>query len=149
MSDRLEIRLLKSGDERVLDRVGDDLFDETIDVGGAREFLDDPRHHIAVAIDDGVVVGFASGVHYVHPDKPVPELWVNELGVASTHRQRGIGKGVMDCLLDAGRAHGCAQAWVLTERDNIPAMRTYASIKGAQVPSDHVMITIMLDGSEQ
>ena len=78
MSDRLDVRLLKSGDERVLDRVGDDLFDETI---------------------------------------------------------------------DAGRARGCAQAWVLTERDNIPAMRTYASIEGAQIPSDHVMITIMLDGS--
>ena len=144
MSDRLEIRLLGAGDERVLERVGEDVFDDPIDAGGAHEFLSDPRHHIAVAIDDGVVVGFASGVHYVHPDKPVPELWVNELGVASTHRQRGIGKAVLNCLLDAGRALGCEQAWVLTERDNVAAMRTYASIAGAQTPSDHVMITFLL-----
>jgi hypothetical protein len=27
------------------------------------------------------VVGFASAVHYVHPDK-APELWINEVGVA-------------------------------------------------------------------
>ncbi len=145
MSDRLEIRLLGAGDEGVLDRVDADVFDDAIDAESAREFLSDPRHHVAVAIDDGVVVGFASGVHYVHPDKSVPELWVNELGVASTHRQRGIGKAVLDCLLDAGRAHGCAQAWVLTERDNIPAMRLYASIDGAQAPSDHVMISFLLD----
>ena len=143
MSDQLEIRLLGAGDERVLERVGEDVFDEAIDAAGAREFLGDARHHIAVAIDDGVVVGFASGVHYVHPDKPV-ELWVNELGVASTHRQRGIGKAVLNCLLDAGRALGCEEAWVLTERDNVAAMRTYASIAGAQTPSDHVMITFLL-----
>lgn len=146
LPDRFEIRLLGAGDERVLDRIGDDVFDEAIDAAGAREFLGDPRHHIAVAVDDGVVVGFASGVHYLHPDKPVPELWVNELGVASTHRRRGIGKAVLDCLLDAGRVLGCAQAWVLTERDNTAAMRTYASIAGAQTPSDHVMITFLLDG---
>ncbi len=146
LPDRFEIRLLGAGDERVLDRIGDDVFDEAIDAAGAREFLGDPRHHIAVAVDDGVVVGFASGVHYLHPDKPVPELWVNELGVASTHRRRGIGKAVLDCLLDAGRVLGCAQAWVLTERDNTAAMRTYASIGGAQTPSDHVMITFLLDG---
>ena len=145
MSDRLEIRLLGAGDEGVLDRVDADVFDDPIDTGRAREFLSDPRHHVAVAIDDGVVVGFASGVHYVHPDKPVPELWVNELGVASTHRQRGIGKAVLDCLLDAGRALGCTQAWVLTERDNVPAMRLYASIDGAQAPSDHAMISFLLD----
>ena len=145
LSDRLEIRLLGAGDEFVLTRVGADVFDDPIDAAGAREFLSDPRHHIAVAIDDGVVVGFASGVHYVHPDKPVPELWVNELGVASTHRRRGIGKAVLDCLLDAGRALGCTQAWVLTDRDNVPAMRLYASIDGAQAPSDQVMIDVRLD----
>jgi len=145
LSERIDIRLLGAGDERVLERVDADAFDDPIDTGRAREFLSDPRHHVAVAIDDGVVVGFASGVHYVHPDKPVPELWVNELGVASTHRQRGIGKAVLDCLLDAGRALGCTQAWVLTERDNVPAMRLYASIDGAQAPSDHAMISFLLD----
>jgi ribosomal protein S18 acetylase RimI-like enzyme len=144
VSDRLQIRLLGAGDEGVLEHVDADVFDDAVDAERAREFLSDPRHHVAVAIDDGVVVGFASGVHYVHPDKAVPELWVNELGVASTHRQRGIGKAVLDCLLDTGRAHGCAQAWVLTERDNIPAMRLYASIDGAQAPSDHVMINFLL-----
>jgi ribosomal protein S18 acetylase RimI-like enzyme len=145
LSERIDIRLLGAGDERVLERVDSDVFDDPIDPGRAREFLSDPRHHVAVAIDGGLVVGFASGVHYVHPDKPVPELWVNELGVASTHRQRGIGKAVLGCLLEAARAVGCTEAWVLTERDNVPAMRLYGSIDGAQVPSDHVMISFALD----
>ena len=55
------------------------------------EFLADSRHHLAVAVDEGRVVGMASAVHYVHPDKP-PELWINEVGVAPTHRGLGIGR---------------------------------------------------------
>jgi hypothetical protein len=39
VSDRLEIRLLGAGDERVLERVGEDVFDDPIDAGGAHEFL--------------------------------------------------------------------------------------------------------------
>jgi len=65
-----------------------EVFDNPINAEWTREFLADPRHHIAVAIDDGLVVGFASGVHYIHPDKPA-ELWINEVGVAPAHRRRG------------------------------------------------------------
>ena len=148
LSELFEIRLLGAGDEEVLGRVDEDVFDYAVDIDRAREFISDARHHIAVAIDDGVVVGFASGVHYVHPDKPTPEMWVNEVGVASTHRRRGIGKALMDCLLDAGRKLGCNEAWVLTDRDNAPAMRLYATIDGAQPPTDQVMINFYLDGSE-
>ena len=77
----IEIRVLRQGDEAVLANVAPEVFDNPIDPQMTAEFLADPRHHIAVAIDGGVVVGFASGVHYVHPDKR-PELWINEVGVA-------------------------------------------------------------------
>src|SRR5262245_21824670 len=89
----VESRLLTAADsgEDVLTRVAPDVFDDPLDSGATREFLRDPRHHLVVAIDEGVVVGFASAVDYVHPDKPSPELWINEVGVASSHQGRGIG----------------------------------------------------------
>lgn len=52
------------------------------------EFLQDDRHHLVVALEDELVVGFASRVYYVHPDKP-PELWINEIGVAPSHQGCG------------------------------------------------------------
>ncbi|MGB6630384.1 MAG: hypothetical protein WBE52_04025, partial [Terriglobales bacterium] len=61
----IEIKVLQSGDDNILMNVATDLFDKPIDAELTREFLDDSRHHIAVAIDDGLVVGFASGVHYI------------------------------------------------------------------------------------
>ncbi len=135
--------MLRAGDAAVLDRVGDDVFDDAVQPALAREFLGDARHHLAVAIDDGLVVGFASGVHYVHPDKP-PELWINEVGVAPTHQQRGLAKALLHTLFAAARELGCAQAWVLTDRDNAAAMRLYASAGGDPGSHEHVMFDFQL-----
>ncbi|HEY4838371.1 MAG TPA: GNAT family N-acetyltransferase [Candidatus Acidoferrales bacterium] len=131
----IEVKVLRCGDEKVLMNVAAGVFDNPINPEFTREFLEDKRHHIAVAIDDGVVVGFASGVHYIHPDKP-PELWINEVGVAPTHRRRGLGKAVMCALLEVGRANKCKMAWVLTDRHNAAAMRLYASIGGTEGADD-------------
>jgi hypothetical protein len=67
----LEIRVLRAGDEHLLDNVAEGVFDGPIDAALRSEFLRDPRHHLCVGIEDGIVVGFASAVHYVHPDKPL------------------------------------------------------------------------------
>lgn len=141
-----EIRLLRAEDSDVLTTVSTDVFDHPIDPAATTEFLADPRHHLAVATDEGVVVGFASAVHYVHPDKPSPELWVNEVAVASTHQGRGIGKALMRALLDLARQRGCREAWVLTDHDNDAALRLYESA-GGTATRDHVMFTFHLDRS--
>ena len=128
----IEIKVLGPQDAGILAALAPDVFDDPIDVGRAREFLADPRHHLAVAADDGQVVGFVSAVHYLHPDKPHPELWINEVGVASTHRGRGIGKAILESLLNLGRELGCAEAWVLSERGNQAAMRLYTTSGGSE-----------------
>lgn len=135
----IDIRVLHAGEEGVLANVADDVFDHAIDPGVAGSFLADPRHHIAVAIDEGRVVGFASGVHHIHPDKVLPELFVNEVGVAPSHRGRGLGKAVVTALLQHARELGCGEAWVLTDRANTAAMRLYAACGAVDAPTDHVM----------
>ena len=88
----IEIRLLLIADLPVLERVAEEVFDGPVERHWATDFLKDSRHqHLVVAVDDGVVVGMVSAVDHVHPDKP-PQLWSNELGVAPTHRRRGIGR---------------------------------------------------------
>ena len=137
------------GDDSVLANVAPDVFDDPIDARATAEFLGDPRHHMAVAIDEGLVVGFASAVLYVHPDKPRPELWINEVGVAQSHHRRGIARELLDALLDAGRNRGCVEAWVLTDRSNPAAMRMYESVGGQQAPDDQVMFTFLLDAEHR
>ena len=139
----IEVKVLQRGDDRVLMSVAAEVFDKPIDARLTKEFLEDPRHHIAVAIDGGLVVGFASGVHYIHPDKPT-ELWINEVAVAPTHRRSGLGKAVIRALLEVGRAHNCKVAWVLTDRSNVAAMALYSSVGGTEgadeLGSGHAML---------
>jgi ribosomal protein S18 acetylase RimI-like enzyme len=139
MSDAtIEIRVLGKGETAILDHVADGVFDLPIHPRWTAEFFADPRHHLAVAIHDGVVVGMASGVHYVHPDKP-PELFLNEVGVAPTHEGRGIGRRLLATLFDHARSLGCVQAWVGTDRDNAGAQRLYRAAGSAEPPEEFLL----------
>jgi aminoglycoside 6'-N-acetyltransferase I len=140
----VEIRLLSPGDGAVLARVAPGVFDNPVHPEWSAEFLADPRHHLAVAIDAGEVVGMASAVHYVHPDK-APELWINEVGVASTHQGRGIARRLLAGLFARGRELGCRQAWVLTDDANAPALRMYGAAGGVAHPVPSIMIEFDLD----
>ena len=133
----VEFRLLGAGDAHLLATPAADVFDHDPDPALCREFLQDPRHHIAVALDAGVIVGFASGVHYVHPDKPA-ELWINEVGVAPALQRRGIASALMRAMLDHGRTLGCSTAWLGTERSNAAAMGLYRAIGGRLAEADAV-----------
>jgi aminoglycoside 6'-N-acetyltransferase I len=144
----LDIRDLGPGDERVLRRVAPGVFDHDVDPALAAEFLRDPRHHLVVAVEDGLVVGFASGVHYVHPDKPA-ELWINEVGVAPTHQRQGLGKRLLQALFARGRALGCREAWVLTSPANGPAVRLYEAVGGVDLADPPVMFTFRLTDTKE
>jgi ribosomal protein S18 acetylase RimI-like enzyme len=135
------IRILGPADQAVLARVLPGVFDNSVDQDLASEFLQDPRHHLAVALDGDEVVGFASGVHYVHPDKP-PELWINEVAVAAPYQSRGIGKRLLGALFDIARSLGCAEAWVLTDPLNDRALSLYTAVGGHS--SEQVMFSFQL-----
>ena len=101
-------------DAALFARVADDVFDGPVDPTLLAEFLACPRHHIAVARMDGALVGMITGVDHIHPDKP-PQMWINELGVATTHRRRGIARALLSAFLGHACALGCTEAWVIAD----------------------------------
>lgn len=141
----IEVRLLGRDEVAVLARVAQDVFDDAIDPRWAGEFFADPRHHLVVALLDGTVVGMASALHYVHPDKP-PALWVNEVGVSAAQQRQGIGRRLLGVLLDHARALGCREAWVGTELDNAAARGLYASVGGQEAAM--VVVALPLDTAD-
>ena len=130
----VQVRILKPGDAEVLQRVAADVFDHDVSEAWSEEFLDDPRHHLAVAISDGVVVGMASAVDYVHPDKPV-EVWIQEVGVAPEHRRAGVASRLVEALLEIAAGLGCRSAWVATDPDNRVARALYERVGGRPEPA--------------
>ena len=132
------IKVLSIFDLPLLLTAAGDVFDNPVDESFAREFLADPRHHIVVALDNDVIIGFASAVHYIHPDKP-PELWINEVGVADSYQGKGIGKAILNEMLNLGESLGCVNAWALTDKNNVAANGLYKSVGGRISEEETVM----------
>lgn len=141
----VEIRILGPGEGALLRHVAAGVFDQEIDPALTEAFLRDPRHHLAVAVDAGTVVGFASGVHYIHPDKPA-ELWVNEVGVAPTHRRQGLAQKLLNRLFEHGHSLGCREGWVLTSPANQGAVSLYEAVGGRRLSDPPAMFTFKLSG---
>lgn len=142
-NDEITFRLLAKNDAAVLDRVDEDVFDHAIRTDSVRAFLNDPNSMIAVAVDDGFVVGMATALTYVHPDKPL-QLFINEVGVAGSYQRCGIGKRLVFLLLERGKEIGCKEAWVATEEENLPARALFSSVGGEEDPSRAVVFTYSL-----
>lgn len=141
----MDIRILGPADDWVFERVLPEVFDNPVDPRWAAEFLADARHHMAVALVEGRVVGMASAVHYVHPDKP-PELWVNEVGVAPSYRNQGLGRQLLRALFARGRELGCTEAWLGTGESNAAARRMYAAVGGKEEPMVYVTFKLTPEG---
>lgn len=139
----IDVRLLGPDDASLVMHVAPGVFDNEPDPALTAEFLNDPRHHLAAAIDGDFLVGIASAVHYVHPDKPA-QLWINEVAVAPSHHNQGIAKRLLRLLIELAGELNCTELWVLTDRANTIARRLYESV-GAEAPGeDCVMYTIRL-----
>ena len=115
------------------------LFDEPARVDATRTFLESPTHHLCIAYEDDVPAGFVSGVETTHPDKGT-EMFLYELAVDEAHRRRGIGRALVAALAERANARGCYGMWVLTDRDNIAAMRAYEAA-GGRDPREQTMIS--------
>jgi aminoglycoside 6'-N-acetyltransferase I len=139
MSD-LVVRLVGREDLGMFQGVAGDVFDGPIDAALLSEFIADPRHHLAVALSAAnEVVGFASAVHYVHPDER-PQLFINEVGVAEPWQGRGLGSRLLRALLDHAQSLGCTEAWALTDAENAAACALYRAAGG--LAQSTVMFTL-------
>lgn len=136
----VEIRLAQLTDAALF-RGADEVFDHPPRPELVREFLTDPRHHIVLALDPGII-GFVSGVHYVHPDKPA-ELWINEVSTHAAHRRRGIGTAMMQAACAHAKFLGCSAAWVIADPTPM-AHGFYRSLGAEQTGSELAMFTFDL-----
>jgi aminoglycoside 6'-N-acetyltransferase I len=129
---------LRSDNSHFLQRVAAGVFDHPIDRCQLRAFLDDERHILFCAVDGDTVIGMASAFEYFHPDRQ-PQLFINEVGVAPTHRRQGIGRRLVQELLKTAKQRGCAFAWLGTEIDNEAGQACFGSVVGVAKPQQFLL----------
>jgi len=137
----VEIRRLFPGDDVVLMQVAEDVFDEPVQADRLAAYLAMPGHFMIVAMAESVVVGQCAAVIHRHPDK-VSELYIDEVGVSPTLQRQGIARKMLDAMFALGREHGCGEAWVGTEADNVAARALYDTRKEPHGPAEEFVMYV-------
>ena len=130
-----DIRRVAAGEEERV-RAAEPLFDDPVDLDAARRFLADDDNVLLVAYVDGEPAGFVTGTQLAHPDKPAPELLLNELAVDEAYRGRGLGRALVAELWRLAQKRGCRGMWVLTDDDNVAANKVYAAAGATRVGAE-------------
>lgn len=125
----IDLKRMQPGDEGDFAAIAPAVFDEPIHPERLAAYLREPGHLMLLAFEDDLVVGQCSAVIHRHPDKPV-ELYVDEVGTASTHLRQGIATLLVEAMFAWGRQLGCREAWLGTELDNLEANGLYRKIRG-------------------
>jgi [ribosomal protein S18]-alanine N-acetyltransferase len=128
----VDIRRAGAGTEAEV-RAAEALFDDPVDLEAARRFIASDANVLLIAYADGAPAGFVSGTELSHPDKPAPEMFLNELAVDEAFRSRGIGRALASELWRVAQTRGCRGMWVLTDVGNAPANRVYSAAGGMRV----------------
>ena len=123
----MDVRLLEPGDEGVMVGYDKDAFDAEVTPAQLTAYLAAPLHKMAVAVVDGVVVGQARAVLHVQPDEPLG-LYLDNLGVAETHKRKGLATAMVAALKRWGQAKGAQSFWVATESDNEEGLGFYRAL---------------------
>jgi len=119
-------------------------FDNRVLPDETRRLLEDERHHLLLGYVDDRPAGFLSAVEVFHPDKR-SELFLNEVAVMEEARRRGVARALVDELKRIGHERGCVSMWVLTDEDNVAAMRLYRSTGGVWSGEPTVMFEYAID----
>jgi ribosomal protein S18 acetylase RimI-like enzyme len=90
-------------------------------------FLSRAENVLIVAVSGGAPVGYLVGYLLDRIDREQQMMFFYEIGVAESHRRRGIGAQLVNNLKSICRTHDVMKMWVPTGRSNIAATRLYSS----------------------
>ena len=92
--------------------------------------LDDPRTLFLVALDGGEPVGFVLAYELPRRHGHAVTLCIYEVDVVAAWRRRGVATRLLREVEGIARQAGIAEAFVLTDPDNVAAMQLYRSVGG-------------------
>lgn len=122
------ITKVTSENSDLLNNVADEVFDYDISARHVTLYLAQSGHKLFVAEEAGIVVGQIRGMIHFQPDEPA-HLYIDNLGVAPTHKRQGIACALFTALTSWAKSKGCKSFWVATECDNDEGNGFYRGIR--------------------
>lgn len=122
-----------------------DMFpDNKWDLQHCQEFVENKQNYLLIAGNEGKPCGFLAAYTLSRLDGLNPELFLYEIEVNQAYRRQGIGKQLIEDLLDIAKGIKAKEVFVLTNEHNAAAMKLYESTGGKRENSDDVMFVYSL-----
>ena len=100
------------------------------------KYLRNPNNYLILAQINEVPVGFLSAYRFPRIDCDKYMIYLYEIEVVKFQRRKGIGKKMIQLLIDLVKQEDLMEIWVGTQHDNIPAQRLFEST-GAIIDGKH------------
>ncbi len=107
------------------------LADEVTDLLWQR--IHDPAHEIqcrVAADDDGGLAGLVHFFPHAHSWYEAPVCYLNDLFVLPSARTSGVGRQLIEAVVEQAREQGWAEVYWHTQADNTTARRLYDQVTG-------------------
>jgi len=96
---------------------------------GLAALLASPTGHIAIARDTASrAVGMATAQLVISTAEGAPSAWIEDVVVREDFRGKGLGRALLDALLDWARSRGAVRTQLLADLDNAPALAFYERV---------------------
>lgn len=93
---------------------------------GLTALLASPSGYIAIArAPNARAVGMATAQLVISTAEGAPSAWVEDVVVREDWRGKGLGRALLDAVLNWARAQGAVRAQLLADLDNTPALAFY------------------------
>jgi ribosomal protein S18 acetylase RimI-like enzyme len=108
-----------------------------------RKMLERGDFHVIVALENNELVGGLTAYELQMFKSETTEMFLYEIEVAESHRQKGIGKALIECLKEICVRKEISVMFVGTEKENFPARRLYTST-GGEADEDSVWFNYLM-----
>lgn len=137
----MPVRRILPGDERTVLRA-DRLFDRRKpDPDAVRSFLADRRNVLLFAFARRKAVGYLRATELRQLSTRHPQMFLYEITVEEAFRRQGVGKALVNTLLQYCRERGFEEVFVLTDPANVAAVALYRSTGAVtETPADRMFV---------
>jgi ribosomal protein S18 acetylase RimI-like enzyme len=98
---------------------------------GIQALIEQPRNRAVVLVardDDGTAIGMVSGQLVVSTAEGAPSAWIEDVVVAPGLRRLGIGRALLNAVLEWAATQGATRAQLLADQTNEAALAFYARL---------------------